>query len=133
MMDVPALYHEPLWIFAAGISGALVRVVVVAPRGTLTKVVHLITGACMALFVAPAIDLHWLSTDTVEMQRAVAFAVGAVGPLIAEVMIHLVQRRGDSVADRMADRFADRFDSRTERDEHSTPDESSSHHREPEK
>ncbi|WP_233867043.1 hypothetical protein [Paraburkholderia adhaesiva] len=112
MMDVQPFYHEPLWVFAAGISGALVRVVVMAPPGTLMRIAHLATGALMALFVAPAIDLHWLSTDSLEMQRAVAFAIGALGPLIVEILIHLVQRRGDSVADRMADRFARRFGDR---------------------
>lgn len=111
-----SLYREPLWVFAAGISGALVRVVVLAPRGMPARIAHLATGALMALFVAPAIDLHWLSTDSVEMQRAVAFAIGAVGPLVMEVAIHLVQRRGDSVADRMADRFERRFGDRNGRE-----------------
>jgi len=110
ILDVPVpVYREPVWIFAAGIAGALVRIVVVTPRETVAKVAHVATGALMALFVAPAIDLHWLATETLEMQRATAFAVGAIGPLVMEVVVHLVQRRGDNVADRFADRLADRF------------------------
>ncbi|WP_434107613.1 hypothetical protein [Paraburkholderia caffeinilytica] len=75
-------------------------------EGRLLTVVHVLTGAFMALFVAPAVDRQWLQHGTLEMQCAIAFVPGALGPLAVEIVIRLVQRRGDDFADRIADWLA---------------------------
>lgn len=91
-------------MFAAGACGSLLRVIVAPPnRGSLI-VAHVVAGAVMAVFVAPAIVSNWFHTDGIEIQRGIAFCVGVAGPLVAEVVIRLIQRRGDTVADRLIDR-----------------------------
>lgn len=94
----------PLSVFAGGAAGSLVRIVVAPPANRRLMVAHIVSGALMALFVAPAVVEHWLRGDSLATQRGVATVIGAVGPIVAEIAIRVIQRRGDRVADRIVDR-----------------------------
>lgn len=95
----------PLSVLGAGAMGAVVRLIVAPPRtAILQRIAYAISGAAMALFVAPAIVEHWLRSEGPSVQRAIAAAVGAFGPELVGIAIRAIQRRGDGVADRLVDR-----------------------------
>ncbi|AJK46259.1 hypothetical protein Bpla01_29830 [Burkholderia plantarii] len=96
----------PLSVFAAGAAGSLVRVVVVPPANRRLMFAHIIIGALMALFVAPAVVEYWLRGDSIALQRGVALVIGTAGPIVAEIAIRVIQRRGDRVAEELLDRVA---------------------------
>ncbi|WP_233869187.1 hypothetical protein [Paraburkholderia adhaesiva] len=100
--------YDSLIVFAAGSVGALVRVMFVPPPTRMLKLAHLLCGSLMAVFIAPAIVEHWFRGESVFVQAGIAVLTGAVGPNLAELIIRLVQRRGDSVADQLVDRVTGR-------------------------
>jgi hypothetical protein len=66
---------------------------------------HVISGAMMAVFVTPAIVEHWYIDQSIGIQRGLAFCIGLAGPIIVEIAIRVMQRRGDKVAERLIDRI----------------------------
>ena len=93
-------------MLASGAVGATLRMVVMPPASVRLKVTHIVLGALMAVFVAPAVVEHWLTGSSIAVQRGVAFLIGMVGPAVAEIAIRAIERRGDGVADRLIDRAA---------------------------
>ncbi|AIO33026.1 putative membrane protein [Burkholderia cenocepacia] len=106
MLNHASLFSGALSVFAAGACGSLLRVIIAPPDRRSLIMAHVVAGAAMAVFVAPAIVSYWFRAYGIEMQRGIAFGVGVTGPLLAEVVIRLIQRRGDKVADRLIDRVA---------------------------
>ena len=96
----------PMSVLGAGVAGALVRITVVPPANRRAALAHVVSGPLMALFVAPAIVDHWLSSDSLAVQRGVALFAGLAGPLFAEIAVRVIQRRGNAVADRLVDRVS---------------------------
>ncbi|MBN3777453.1 hypothetical protein G3O06_07795 [Burkholderia sp. Ac-20345] len=103
-MDYSQYLTGPLSVFAGGAAGSLVRIVVAPPKNRRLMVSHIIIGALMALFAGPAVVEHFLSGDGMATQRGVAFAIGFVGPMVAEIVIRVIQRRGDRIANGLVDR-----------------------------
>ena len=99
-------FTGPLSVLAAGAAGSTLRVVLLPPASRRLMVVHIVLGALMSVFVAPGVVEYWLSGKGVDVQRLVAFAIGAAGPILAEIAIRTIERRGDRVADRLVDRVA---------------------------
>ncbi|RQH06639.1 hypothetical protein D1Y85_12260 [Paraburkholderia dinghuensis] len=108
-MDMP--WNE-LMVFAAGAAGSLLRVVVMPPASRLLLAAHVGLGALMAIFVAPAIVEEWFTGHGPGIQRGIAFVVGVLGPLAGEIVLRVVERRGDDVAERLLDRFGGKDDRR---------------------
>ncbi|WP_197328714.1 hypothetical protein [Ralstonia syzygii] len=104
-MSYLELYNGPLSVFAAGAAGAVVRLIVAPPANSRLRLAHVISGALMALFVAPGAVEYWLSGSSIAVQRMLAVAIGVAGPLIAEISVRVIQRRGTGVADRLVDRL----------------------------
>lgn len=96
----------PLSVLAAGAVGATLRMILLPPASVRLKLAHIVLGSLMALFVAPAVVEHWFAGSGIETRRGVAFLVGMLGPLVAEIAIRTVERRGDAVADHLVDRVA---------------------------
>ncbi|SAK67061.1 hypothetical protein AWB76_03919 [Caballeronia temeraria] len=75
------------------------------PKGTVLIVTHVLIGALVAIFAVPAAVEFWGSGRSLDWQRGIAFAVGFVGPNIAEILLRLVDSRGEEVGDGLIDRF----------------------------
>ncbi|MGF6697602.1 hypothetical protein OKW38_002214 [Paraburkholderia sp. MM5496-R1] len=99
-------FTGPLSVLASGAVGATLRMIVMPPASLRLKVTHIVLGGLMAVFVAPAVVEHWLTGSSIDVQRGVAFLIGMLGPVVAEIAIRAIERRGDGVADRLIDRAA---------------------------
>ncbi|KVO05546.1 hypothetical protein WJ69_22870 [Burkholderia ubonensis] len=91
-------------MFAGGAAGSLLRVVVAPPANRRLMVAHIVVGALMALFAGPAVVEHFLKGDGMATQRGVAFGIGFVGPIVAEIVLRVIQRRGDRIAEQLVER-----------------------------
>ncbi|AJK46309.1 hypothetical protein [Burkholderia plantarii] len=105
-MDYVRYLTGPLSVFAAGAAGSLVRAVVAPPANRRLMLAHIVIGALMALFVAPAVVEYWLRGNSIALQRGVALVIGIAGPIVAEIAIRVIQTRGDGVAEEIVDRVA---------------------------
>jgi len=99
-----SMYTGPMSIFIAGAVGSLVRLIVRPPESWRLRLAHVISGALVALFVAPGVVEMWLSKDSIGIQRMVAVAVGVIGASVAEIAVRVVQQRGEGVANSFIDR-----------------------------
>lgn len=91
-------------MLTAGATGALARVVFSPPPTRGLKLMHMVFGTLIAVFVAPGIVEHWFKGEGTAVQCCIAVFVGVLGPNLIEVAVRCVQRRGDDVANRLVDR-----------------------------
>ncbi|MCA8017722.1 hypothetical protein [Burkholderia metallica] len=103
-MDYSQYFSGPLSVFAGGAAGSLMRVVVAPPANRRLMVAHVVVGALMALFAGPAVVEHFLKGDGMATQRGIAFVIGFAGPIVAEIALRVIQRRGERLADQLVDR-----------------------------
>ncbi len=104
-MNYLELYNGPLSVLAAGAAGAVIRLIVAPPDSTRLRLAHVISGALMAIFIAPGAVEYWLAGSSIQMQRMLALAIGVIGPLIAEIAIRLIQQHGIGFIERFLNRI----------------------------
>jgi len=105
---VVAAISSNLWVVLAGFMGAILPV---ALRGDLAPhraLVYIGCSSVIAWFVAPAIYSHFWPTALVEVQAGISFTTGVIGLKVAEIVLRLLDRRGDALADQVVDRIAGR-------------------------
>jgi hypothetical protein len=100
-------------VLMAGAFGSTALIVFRPPPTLRQKAAHIVIGAAMALFVGPAVIEHWFTGSGIDMRRGIAFVIGMLGPLAAEIAIRTIERRGDAVADRLVDRIAGSEDTKS--------------------
>lgn len=89
------------WLLLAALGGAVLPVAMSALESRSRAVVQVICGMLIALFVAPAIQRHFLPDEGVEVQAGVSFLVGCFGLKLTAIVQRLLDRHGDGVADRL--------------------------------
>jgi hypothetical protein len=93
-------------VLMAGAFGSTSLIVFRPPPTLKQKAAHIVVGAAMALYVAPLVIEQWFAGSGIEMRRGAAFVIGLLGPLVAQIVIRAIERRGDGLADRLVDRVA---------------------------
>ncbi|KWN65863.1 hypothetical protein [Burkholderia ubonensis] len=102
-MNGTAVMTGHVWVLLACAVGALVPVVLVEGLAPRQRVIYVLVGMVTATFISPGIVEYFLPQAGDALRGAVAFAVGLVGMKLAEIVIRLVNRRGENFAQRWAD------------------------------
>jgi predicted Na+-dependent transporter len=92
------------WLLLAAVGGAVLPVAMttVASRGR--AVMQVVCGTLIAIFVAPAVQRHFLPDAVIEIQAGVSFLVGCFGLKLTSIVQHVLDRHGEGVADRLIGR-----------------------------
>lgn len=102
-------YMQDVLVLACGAFGAVVRVATANSLSRRQIVLQLVAGALMAVCVAPAVVELWLTASSPAVQRLVSFVVGATGPLLVELSLRVLERRGERLIERAAKGAVDRI------------------------
>ncbi|RQR52011.1 hypothetical protein DIE19_28725 [Burkholderia sp. Bp9126] len=101
-MDFGPQMSGSAWVLLAAAAGAIVPVMMAKGMAPRQRVIYVGVGMLTATFVSPGISEYFLKHTSYEVQGAVAFAIGLVGMKCTEIVIRLVNRRGERWAERMS-------------------------------
>jgi len=92
------------WLLLAAVGGAVLPVAMttVASRGR--AVMQVVCGTLIAIFVAPAVQRHFLPDAVIEIQAGMSFLVGCFGLKLTSIVQRVLDRHGEGVADRLIGR-----------------------------
>lgn len=96
---------ESLANIVPGLVGASIYLVLRKPPSPHVAVGQLAAGVAVGLYGAPAV-VEYLHRSSAALDHAVGFALGVAGPMLVGIMIRVLERRGDAIADRFVDRVA---------------------------
>ncbi|HEY4092709.1 MAG TPA: hypothetical protein VGN46_14445 [Luteibacter sp.] len=104
-MDTMLMFTR-FWLLLAAIGGAVLPVALGSESSRRRSIVQVVCGAMMAIFLAPALERHFMPDSPAEIQAGVSFLVGCFGLRLTIIAQRLIENRGESIANRMIDRIA---------------------------
>ncbi|MEN4903979.1 hypothetical protein [Luteimonas sp. TWI1416] len=97
-----------LWIVLAGVSGALLPLILDDTPSRHRAMVRVTCGALVAVFVGPALNERFFAGAGAHLQAGIAFLVGCFGLQATAILQRLLHRRGDRMAERLVERVVGR-------------------------
>ncbi|WP_058834459.1 hypothetical protein [Luteimonas abyssi] len=99
---------DQLWVVLAGVSGALLPLVLDDTPSRHRAMVRVSCGALVAVFVGPALNERFFVNADAHVQACTAFLVGCFGLQGTAILQRLLHRRGDHMADDLVARVTGR-------------------------
>jgi hypothetical protein len=96
------------WLLLAGVGGAVLPVALANEPSRGRALTQVSCGAMLAIFLAPALERHFLPTSPSEIHAGISFLIGCFGLKLTELMQKLIDNRGEALANRIIDRIAGR-------------------------
>jgi hypothetical protein len=88
------------WLLLAAVSGALLPVALSDSTPRKRAMVRVVCGTLIAIFMAPAIQRHFLPDAGGDIQAGVSFLVGCFGLKFTAIVQGVLDRHADAMADR---------------------------------
>jgi hypothetical protein len=96
------------WLLLAGIGGAILPVALSNEPSHGRELMQVGCGALMAIFLAPALERHFLPAAPSEITAGISFLTGCFGLKFASLAQKMLDRHGETLANHLVDRITGR-------------------------